>query len=207
MTRHTAPSPLAVVLPAIGILVVGPAAAQEEPARSHLGAALYTGLLVGQADDFLDSGLGAEATFLREIDAARAFGLRASVGWLDLTDDTAGPDRGRADNGLLGLLVGPTLQPALGPLRPFLQGIAGAVANFPRFDGDGPEAGASWALAYGGEAGLRLPLGPEPVGIEAGMRILDSGELEFARIGIEGGTLTEQDLALIAFRLGVTVGL
>lgn len=198
----------AALLPPTTLSAARPASAQDAAARTHLGAAVQTGLLVGQADDFLDSGLGVEVTFLREIGPSRTFGLRASAGWLDLEDDRAnGIGRGGADNGLLGFLVGAAVQPAVGPLRPYLHGLVGAVANLPEFDGGGPEVGAAWAPAYGGEAGLRLPLGQRPVALEAGMRILEAGELEFARVGVEGGFLTEQDIALIALRLGVTVGL
>lgn len=171
------------------------------------------GLWVGDASDSLDGGWGPWV----------AVGWRPSGGpvgwtvdgtWVVLEEDTD-PFGGAAENATLLVLTGPTAVADWGPVRPRAGLVAGVAAgSWEARSGAGGEDGTGTAFAWGGTLGLAVTLvgGERRLSLRAGGRILDVGELDFARAPAPGGHpgtagVSREDFGTVEVRLGLTLSL
>ena len=183
------------------VLVPAPAAAQDLRAGAGIGASL----LVGDASDFLDGGLGVGGHVAVRIGDSPLL-ARLDVGYRGLDADADGPSGERAENTLIPLLAGLEAGVRLGPVEPYALLLGGGVANRRTSDAAAGEDGTSWAAAAGGGAGLRVWLGPAPVSLDLGARVLRVGDLTYARTTVSGGAF-ETGTAILGLEGGITLRL
>ncbi len=177
---------------------------QDPVLRWEVGAALIGGLLVGDASDFLDSGLGVLGAVGRSVSGP--LWIRADVWYLGLDADASPSER--ADNAILSVGVGPELDVGWPVLRFYVRGPAGLVANFQDRSGSGLPEKTTWAGMLAGGLGIRVRLssGSHPLALDLGGDVFKTGELVFARSSVSGGE-SHQELGIITLRAGITVGL
>jgi hypothetical protein len=203
-------APAAVLLLFTPSAMMAQEAASNEPdprdkiPRWEVGAAVIGSLLVGDASDFLDGGLGILGAVGRA--ASGPLWIRADVSYLGLDADASPSER--ADNAILSLGVGPELGVGWPGLRFYLRGSAGLMANFQSRSRLSLPEETTWAGMLGGGLGIRIRLssGSHPVALDLGGDVFKTGELAFARSSESGG-VSNQELGIITLRAGLTVGL
>lgn len=201
-----------------GLLAAGarPLAAQEPP-RVRVGAGLSADLLVGDASDFLDSGIGRFLMGDFRLGTRELFSVRLDASWNSLEDDE-NPSTGiTADNDVFVFAIGPQVTGTLGRFRPYAAVLAAFTTvawrtESPTVDGGVAEQdGSETGMAGGGHAGLGITLdeGDHPVVLQIEGRILDAGEFDFARSTSPSGSwpyFIHEDFAVLSLRIAVTLG-
>lgn len=189
----------------------GPLAGQEVGSRQDFGWSLGGGfgasVLLG---DVFDVGLGVDVNATWARGWAGRLGMRGSLGLMKL-----GADAG-ADNLLFHALLGPRVAVELGPVAPWAHPVVGVVGTrWDRGPGPDPDApdlsrtgtSATWGLGLEGGLAIRLTGGGAPVALELGGRIVDFGELTFARSSVVGPDAIRRDSSVRTLRAGLSVGL
>jgi hypothetical protein len=193
-----------------------PVLAQDNVPRVRLGAGLGADLLVGDASDFLDSGISRFLMADFRLDSRDVFHIRLDASLAPLVDDEDELTGARAENDLLAFLAGPQFTGTLGRVRPYAGALAGLTAVIWTTDVptavDETDEGASSSFAWGGHVGLGFTLdrGDHPVVLQLEGRLVDSGSLRFARApGIDPRDpvgFIRDDIAVISLRLAITLG-
>jgi hypothetical protein len=190
------------------------ATAQESP-RVRLGAGVVANLLVGEARDFLDGGIGGILTATYRLDRGDHVRLRVDAGLASLADDSGGRTGARAENSLVSLLGGVQLTGRLGPVRPYASPLLGLLAVSWRIEPADPVVGGSdfdGGFAWGGLAGLGIAAGggDHPVVLAVEGRLMHTDHHAFASVSPTGGPgpgLLRTDFGVLSVRLLVTIGL
>ncbi len=167
----------------LGLNATVNAAAQVPANRLAATGTVVTALLVGDSDDFLDSGFGLEGSFsIRPLPGPYLW-LRADLGYLDLSEGQDALTGGSVDNNMLNLLVGPELAYPVWRLEPFARGYVGLAVNVLSVSGGAGSSAVDetdTVFAWGAGLGLRgrLSSGVAPISLELSGRFIDTGELE-----------------------------
>ncbi len=191
--------------------------AAAQPTSHGIAAAggVIGALLVGESDDFLDGGYGVEASFSYRPPSLPILWLRADVGYIDLSEGRDPLTGAAVDNNLFSLLVGPEFAYRIWRVEPLARAHVGLAVNRLSV---GASAGSSQltetdaVFAWGLGIGLRLLLasGRNPVSLELSGRLVDTGEVQFARSpdpGTPGAGSVGRDIAMLVLGLGVRVEL
>jgi hypothetical protein len=187
----------------------------QEPPRFRIGGGAAADLLVGNASDFLDGGVGGFVGVEYRLDAGDHLRLYVDGGWRALKDDRDRILATSAENSVFTILGGPRLVGHLGPLRPFVApslGILGVRWRFEPGRAGGDDAGTETGFAWGALAGLAVSIGSgHPIEIGLDGRLLNAGEYDFARVpaptgGSSAGFL-RTDFGMISVRLSATIAL
>jgi hypothetical protein len=205
--------------------------------RSYLGGEFTFAAPQGEFSDFVDQGWGGGMHYLVRLDPDGWVGLRVDASLLNygherervLLSNTVG---GRiqldltTDNNIAFFGVGPQIGLPTGALRPYVNGFAGVSYIYTESSVGGTSSGETFAsttnfddasFAYGGGAGLYVPLGHgrRPVSLDMGVAYRHNGTAEYLRHGDivdnEDGTVTlfpvRSETNLLTFPLGVSVAL
>ena len=195
--------------------LVGPLMAQDivtEPSREEGGAAATqlrhrVGLtprlgLVSGFGDGSDGGFGIEGTGSIRLGNSPVW-IRGDAGFLNLGETLHSSSGSTSGNTLLTLAVGPEVELPRGVVRPFVHLVAGYILNVPGGDVSPAETNGSGAFGLGGGVRFQLSSAPRPALIEAGLRIMRSGELTFAL----ADETDDADVTTLELRLGLLLGL
>jgi hypothetical protein len=193
-----------------------PVLAQDNLPRVRLGAGLGADLLVGDASDFLDSGISRFLMADFRLGSRDVFHIRLDASIAPLADDEDQITGSRAENTLFAFQTGPQFTGTLGRLRPYAAALAGVTAVLWTTEVptavDETDEGASSSLAWGAHVGLGFTLDRDdhPVVLQLEGRLVDSGNLDFARApGIDPRDpvgLIRDDIAVLSLRLAITLG-
>ncbi|HET9985746.1 MAG TPA: outer membrane beta-barrel protein [Longimicrobiales bacterium] len=224
-----------------GLLLASAAQAQNTssrigaPPRLEAGVGIMGAAPTGAFGEQIDRAFGVGAFARYRVDAAGAFALRLDASWLNHGWDSQevtlrSPFGGtrdvdlRSTNDLMFVELGPELSWPVGVVRPYVGASAGAAYFLTGASAERGERDVSFAttveqhdvvFAYGGRAGVRIPISGNTRGItvDLGAEYQHSDEAEFLRKGDivvdDGGTISlhpvraEADLWI--FRLGVSV--
>jgi hypothetical protein len=199
---------------ALGLLLPRESVGQELP-RFRIGGGGAADLLVGNASDFLDGGLGGFLGVEYRLDAGDHLRLYVDGGWSALKDDRDPILATTAENAVFTILGGPRLVGHFGPLRPFVApslGILGVRWRFEPGRIGGDDAGTETGLAWGAHAGLAVSIGsdyPLELGLEG--RLLQAGEYGFARApapsGGDSAGFVRTDFGVISVRLSAMIAM
>lgn len=196
----------------------GPLAGQEAASGEDYGWSVGGGfgasVLLGEGDSgqsgLFDVGLGVDANASWARGWAGRLGLRGSLGLMKLGADAD------AENLLFHALFGPLVAVELGPVAPWAHPVAGVVGTrWDRGPGPDPDApdlsrtgtSATWGLGLAGGLAIRLTGGGTPVALQLGGRIVEVGELTFARASLVGPDAFGHDSSVLTLRAGLSVGL
>jgi hypothetical protein len=184
--------------------------AQERGGTAAVSAGAVLGLLVGDDSDFLDGGIGSWAA-VRWQSGSSGFGLAGTLTWLPLDEDSDGLTGARANNAFIAVLAGPTLSAELGPVRPWVGLLGGAVAVRSTRETEAQVVHATdAAFGWWGGGGLAFPMG-RSVALEVEAGLTGTGTLAFARAPALDGQaptgLLWRDVTLLSLRLGVRIEL
>lgn len=201
-------------------LAIGPtagafegAAAQSTSHRLAVGAGVIGSLLVGGTDDFLDGGYGVEGSIGYRPLPVRYVWLRADIGYIDLSEDRNALSGAAVDNNMFNLLVGPEVAYAIWRVEPFARAYMGLAVNRLSASAGSSRLNETDAVfAYGLGLGLRglLARGRAPVSLELSGRLVDTGEVQFARSpdpGAPGAGSVGRNIAMLVLGLGARVEL
>lgn len=205
--------------------------------RSYLGGELTIASPQGEFANYIDGGWGGGLHYLLRLDRDGWVALRADASLLNygherqrvLLSPTVG---GRitldltTDNNIAFFGVGPQIGVPTGALRPYVNGFAGVSYIYTESSVSGSSSAERFAsstnfddasFAYGGGAGLYIPLSHRrnPVSLDLGVTYRHNGSAEYLREGDitdnPDGSITLHPVLsetnLLAFRVGVTVGL
>jgi hypothetical protein len=219
-----------------GFLIASTARAQTRP-RFEAGIDLLGALPGGSFGDQIDGALGIGANARLRLDPEGYVALRADADWMGYGWDD--PDvelrspfgdvrstRLSSINAISFLELGPELSTSVLGVRPYLGATAGVAYFLTTAEADRDDAGSGFtlavrkhdlALAYGGQAGMRIPLGTgrRAISLDLGARFQRSREAEFLRKGDltvdESGAIhfapVRSAASLWIFRAGVSVPL
>lgn len=188
-------------------------AQDRPPSALALGAGAEVQLLVGA--ELIDGGIGPGVTLDWPPTESPLFRVTADASLSPLDDDTDGLTGARADNTVWTMVAGPELAVPLWRLEPHVGALGGVMMTAWSVEGRSRERdGGSLTAVWGGQAGLdvRLLGGRYPVSLTTNFRILDGGELEFARahplVGEPGpGSVRSENVSALAVRAGLRVGI
>lgn len=174
-------------------------------------------LLVGEASDFLDGGVGGRIGASVRPRSSRVAVLRGAVGYLPL-DDVRDPFAGTLENTLVTVGVGAEVRPPWRVAQPYggvwILGVgnrwdAGGSGTAPGPGGAAGSTGTEWALGWGGTVGLLIRL-EDRLHLDVAGQITDPGRLEFLRFGSNEPTtsvLVSQDVAMLSLSAGLRIRL
>lgn len=204
----------ACLIAAAAVVSVRPASAQQPP-RFRIGGGANADLLIGDARDFLDGGLGGFLGLEYRLDDRDNARLRVEGGWNALQDDRDGPTQSIATNSVYTLIAAARFVGHLGPIRPFVApslGILGVRWRFESGRVDADDSGMDTGLAWGASAGIAVSVGndhPVEIGIEG--RLLDAGDHDFARAPAPSGDsatgFLRTDFAMMSVRLSIMIAI
>jgi hypothetical protein len=187
--------------------------AQDHTPNLAVGASAIGGLLVGDSDDFLDGGYGIEAAAAYRLATAYVWG-RADFGYLDLSDANDPFTGSSADNSLVTLFIGPEFTIPVWRFEPFARTFVGFAANLLESRGVGiPEQKATdWNFAWGAGIGIRalLQAGTAPFSLEVSGRLIDAGDVVFARARSPDGSGPSEfttDIVVLVWSAGLRLGI
>lgn len=183
------------------LLLWSPASAEAQQPAHRVGLAPRVGLLIGSGD-VLDGGFGIEATGGLRLGDSPVW-IRGDAGFLGLEATTPTPGGSTSDNTLFTLLVGPEIEGRLGAVQPFLHALVGYVLNVPSGDVSTADTNGSGSFGAGAGVRLRLSSAPRHALLEAGLRLMRSGELSFARVD----DAIDTEVTTFELRLGLLLGL
>ncbi len=201
------------------LLRAGAVSAQEAPdsarnamSRLHLGVGLLGADAAGDFSDHLDQAFGINVDLSYRLDARGILAIRADARWLNYGWDNAtatvtspfgGTDEAdvTTTQNMFFFEVGPEVAVDLGVVRPY----AGASIGAAQFQSQSSVRATSgnthfttnvqyddFALAWGGQAGLRIPLsrGPRGISIDFRARYQRTGSADF--LPEDGLTIDEE---------------
>jgi hypothetical protein len=207
------------------------------PSRAAAGASFVIAQPLGEFRDNVSSALGGEGHVVLRRHENSVLGLRLEGGFLNYGHEhkrvplsaTVG---GRiqldlnTNNNIALFGAGPQLMATRGPIRPYVHGTAGVAYFFTESSVDGSDDTFSFAqttnhddaaFAYGGGAGLMIPLPVKNalVSIDLGARYLNTGKVSYLKEGgirdNPDGTITispsETKATMITYRVGVSIGI
>ena len=186
---------------ACSAFLVAPLMAQDAATDHRVGLTPRLGLVSGFGDGS-DGGFGIEATGGIRLGDSPVW-IRGDAGFLDLGETLRTSAGSTSGNTLLTLTVGPEVERPRGMVRPFVHLVAGYVLNVPGGDVSPAETNGSGAVGLGGGVRFQLSSASRPALIEAGLRVLRSGELTFALADDTDDT----GVTTLELRLGLLLGL
>jgi hypothetical protein len=209
--------------------------ASTAPARVSLGGGFFVAQPVGEFKDYVNNGFGGGGHLLLRVDPHGFLALRADVGYLIYGHETKRvsiPNAGRVQfdvttsNNILTYSIGPQLMVQRGPIRPYVNAMAGGAYFFTQSsigDDDNTSAFASTrnfsdnVPSYGYGGGLFIPLAVRSayVGIDIGARFIRNGLTSYLREGgiqddPDGGYTVfpiESETNLVVYHIGVSAQL
>jgi hypothetical protein len=230
---------LAALLAFTTLTTASPAAAQygfgARPPRAALGGGALVAQPVGEFKNYVNNGFGAGGHLLLRVDPQGFLALRADVGYLIYGHETKRvslPDAGRVQfdvttsNNILTYSIGPQLMVPTGPIRPYVNAMAGGAYFFTESSVGGSDNSSDFAstrnfgdnvASYGYGGGVFIPFAVRNVliGLDVGARFIRNGQTRYLREGgitdIPGGGFTispiESETNLVVYHAGVNVGL
>jgi hypothetical protein len=190
---------------------------------------------VGEFKDYVNNGFGGGGHLLLRVDPHGFLALRADVGYLIYGHETKRvsiPNAGRVQldvttsNNILTYSIGPQLMVQSGPVRPYVNAMAGGAYFFTESsigDDDNTSAFASTrnfgdnVPSYGYGGGLFIPLAVRNahVGIDIGARFIRNGLTRYLREGgiqddPDGGYTVfpiESETSIVVYHIGVSAQL
>jgi hypothetical protein len=230
---------LAVPVALVALFAAAPARAQygvgTPPARVTLGGGAFVAQPVGEFKNYVNSGFGGGGHLLLRIDRHGFLALRADAGFLIYGHETKRvslPNAGRVDldvttsNNILTYSIGPQLMVATGPIRPYLNAMAGGAYFFTESSVGGSDNSSSFAstrnfgdnvpsYGYGGGVFIPFAVRHADVGLDLGARFIRNGHTRYLREGgitdLPGGGYAvspiESETNLVVYHIGVSAGL
>jgi hypothetical protein len=235
----TASTTLAALLAFVTLVGAGRAGAQygfgTRPARATLGGAAFVAQPVGEFKNYVNNGFGGGGHLMLRVDPRGFLALRADVGYLVYGHETKRvslPDAGRVQldvttsNNILTYSIGPQLMVPSGPIRPYVNAMAGGAYFFTESSVGGSDNSSGFANtrnfgdnvpSYGYGGGLFIPLAVRNarIGIDLGARFIRNGVTRYLREGgiqddPDGGYTVspiESETNLVAYHIGISAGL
>ena len=208
----------------------------RRPSGAYLGGTAVYARAQGEFSDYVDDGFGIDGNFLYRLGrsplALRVDGSYLNYGRERMTVPLSSTIGGRVlvdvktDNNIAFLGVGPQIGVPDGRLRPYVGGFVGISYLYTESYVEGADDDLQFArtnnfddttLAYGGRAGVYVPLrgGPSPISLDMGLTYRNNGEADYLREGdirddSHGGiefTPSRSDTDLLTFHLGVSFGI
>jgi hypothetical protein len=226
---------------ALVTLVAGasPVAAQygvvTRPARASLGGGAFVAQPVGEFENYVNNGFGGGGHLILRVDPQGFFALRADLGYLVYGHETKRvslPTAGRVEldvttsNNILTYSVGPQLMVPTGPIRPYVNVMAGGSYFFTESSVGGSDNSNTFAstrnfgdnvpsYGYGGGVFIPLAVRNAHVGLDVGARFIRNGHTRYLREGgitdlPDGGYAVspiESETNLIVYHIGVSAEL
>jgi hypothetical protein len=235
----TAPKTLAALLALVTLVGAAPAGAQygfgTPPARAILGGGALVAQPVGEFKNYVNNGFGAGGHLLLRVDPQGFLALRADVGYLIYGHETkrvslANAGRVQFDvttsNNILTYSFGPQLMVPTGPIRPYVNVMAGGAYFFTESSVGGSDNSNDFAStrtfgdnvpSYGYGGGVFVPFAVRNalVGLDVGARFIRNGHTRYLREGgitdLPGGGYTvspiESETNLVVYHIGISAGL
>jgi len=235
----TAPNTLAALLALITLVGAAPAGAQygfgTPPARAILGGGALVAQPVGEFKNYVNNGFGAGGHLLLRVDPQGFLALRADVGYLIYGHETkrvslANAGRVQFDvttsNNILTYSFGPQLMVPTGPIRPYVNVMAGGAYFFTESSVGGSDNSNDFAStrnfgdnvpSYGYGGGVFMPFAVRNalVGLDVGARFIRNGHTRYLREGgitdLPSGGYTvspiESETNLVVYHIGISAGL
>lgn len=235
----TASTTRAVLVAFITLAGASPAVAQygfgARPARATLGGGALVAQPVGEFKSYVNNGFGGGGHLLLRVDPQGFLALRADVGYLIYGHETKRvslPNAGRVQfdvttsNNILTYSVGPQLMVPTGPIRPYVNAMAGGAYFFTESSVGGSDNSSDFAstrnfgdnvasYGYGGGVFIPFVVRNALIGLDVGARFIRNGHTRYLREGgitdLPGGGFTvspiESETNLVAYHVGVNVGL
>jgi hypothetical protein len=238
-TRAATASTTLAALLALSILVgAAPAGAQygvgTRPARVTLGGGAFVAQPVGEFKSYVDNGFGGGGHLLLRVDPQGFLSLRADVGYLIYGHETKRvslPNAGRVQfdvttsNNILTYSIGPQLMVQSGPIRPYVNAMAGGAYFFTESSVGGSDNSGDFAstrnfgdnvpsYGYGGGVFIPFRVRYTLVGLDLGARFIRNGHTRYLREGgitdLPGGGYTvspiDSETNLVVYHIGVSAG-
>ncbi|MFN2567224.1 MAG: hypothetical protein ABR499_19690 [Gemmatimonadaceae bacterium] len=234
-----APNTLAALLALVTLAGAAPAGAQYDfgtrPARATLGGGVLVAQPVGEFKSYVNNGFGGGGHLMLRIDPRGFLAVRADVGYLVYGHETKRvslPNAGRVQfdvttsNNILMYSVGPQLMVPSGPIRPYVNAVAGGAYFFTESSIGGSDNAGDYAStrnfgdnvpSYGYGGGLFVPLAVRNalIGIDIGARFIRNGHTRYLREGgiqddpAGGYTVSpiESETNLVVYHVGISAGL
>ena len=235
----TAYRTLAALVVFITLAAAAPAAAQygfgTRPARAILGGGAFVAQPVGEFKNYVNNGFGGGGHLLLRVDPHGFFALRADVGYLIYGHETKRvslPNAGRVEfdvttsNNILTYSIGPQLMVQNGPIRPYVNVMAGGSYFFTESSVGGSDNTNDFAStrnfgdnvpSYGYGGGVFIPFAVRNalIGLDLGARFIRNGHTRYLREGgiqdDPGGGYTvspiESETNLVVYHIGISAGL
>jgi hypothetical protein len=230
---------LAALLALIILAGASPAAAQygleTRSARATLGGGAFVAQPVGEFKNYVNNGFGGGGHLLLRVDPQGFLALRADVGYLIYGHETKRvslPSAGRVEldvttsNNILTYSIGPQLMVATGPIRPYVNAMAGGAYFFTESSVGGSDNSDTFAstrnfgdnvpsYGYGGGVFVPLAVRNTHIGLDVGARFIRNGHTRYLREGgitdIPGGGYTvspiESETNLVVYHIGISAQL
>jgi hypothetical protein len=222
----------------VSLVGAAPAGAQygvgARPARVTLGGGAFVAQPVGEFKNYVNNGFGGGGHLLLRIDPQGFLSLRADVGYLIYGHETkrvslANAGRIQFDvttsNNILTYSIGPQLMAPSGPIRPYVNAMAGGAYFFTESSVGGSDNSGNFAStrnfgdnvpSYGYGGGVFIPFAVRNalVGLDIGARFIRNGVTRYLREGgitdlPEGGYTVlpiESETNLVVYHIGVSAG-
>jgi hypothetical protein len=216
-----------------------PAAAQygvdTRPARATLGGGAFVAQPVGEFKNYVSNGFGGGGHLLLRVDRQGFLALRADVGYLIYGHETKRvslPTAGRVEfdvttsNNILTYSIGPQLMVPTGPIRPYVNAMAGGAYFFTESSIGGSDNESDFAStrnfgdnvpSYGYGGGIFVPFAVRNahIGLDIGARFIRNGHTRYLREGgitdlPDGGYTVspiDSETNLVVYHIGITAGL
>jgi hypothetical protein len=235
----TAPRTLAALLALVTVVGTAPAGAQygfgERSARITFGGGAFVAQPVGEFKNYVNNGFGGGGHLLLRADPLGFLALRADVGYLIYGHETKRvslPGAGRVQfdvttsNNIVTYSVGPQLMVPMGPIRPYVNAMAGGAYFFTESSVGGSDNSSDFAStrnfgdnvpSYGYGGGVFVPFAVRNalIGLDIGARFIRNGHTRYLREGgitdLPGGGFivspVESETNLVVYHVGIDVGL
>jgi len=203
--------------------------------RVTLGGGAFVAQPVGEFKNYVNNGFGGGGHLLLRADRQGFLSLRADVGYLIYGHETKRvslPNAGRVEfdvttsNNIVTYSIGPQLMVPTGPIRPYVNAMAGGAYFYTQSSVGGSDNSNDFAStrnfgdnvpSYGYGGGLYIPLNMRyaQVGIDIGARFVRNGLTRYLREGgiqddPDGGYTVfpiESETNLVVYHIGVSAQL
>jgi hypothetical protein len=205
------------------------------PARATLGGGVFVAQPVGEFKNYVRNGFGGGGHLLLRVDRQGFLALRADLGYLIYGHETKRvslPNAGRVEfdvttsNNILTYSIGPQLMVPTGPIRPYVNAMAGGAYFFTESSVGGSDNSSDFAStrnfgdnvpSYGYGGGLFIPFRMRyaQAGLDIGARFIRNGHTRYLREGgiqdePDGGYTVfpiESETNLVVYHIGISAGL
>jgi hypothetical protein len=230
------------LLALVTLAAAAPAGAQygqfsfaDRPPRVTLGGGVFVAQPIGEFKNYVNNGFGGGGHLLLRVDPQGFLRLRADVGYLIYGHETKRvslPDAGRVQfdvttsNNILTYSIGPQFMVPSGPIRPYVNAMAGGAYFFTESSVGGSDNSSDFASthnfgdnvpSYGYGGGVFVPLAVRNalIGLDIGARFIRNGHTRYLREGgitdMPGGGYTvspiESETNLVVYHIGISAGL